>query len=351
MLNVRRNQRFLEELADFLETQTEETVTISKPKDQIYVPKDAVSALIRKGAGPVEQLVNLIAYGEEGPLVTEKSFVNTYRGSYRNPWTVIQNYREAQNRLETVESPDELSASQIARELKQPPQRVYHWLKQGSKPYALNGLIKVNQMGWVGFDLDSDIMTQLNKLVAWILSGGNITRTNMHPKFVLRGDPHQTLLDSIFDDLGVSFKEETSTVPFNQIEEEQHPHAHPGNKGALLGRVLSVLGAPVGSPLKGLVSFPPYLYVASKELKESFARILILNLASNSTSTSDSQIEIVSPNYSRGLTKSLYQFFQNLDGESVDVSAEGVVLDRSFVESLSQNGPEMEANALSSFLH
>ena len=154
-------------------------------------------------------------------------------------------------------------------------------------------------------------MAAMNKLGAWSLTAGNITKSNMHPKFAFRSDQHQALISDIFEQLDVNYSEEQSGISFDDFLGDNLRHAHPGKGGAVLGRILSVLGAPVGSHTKGLLSLPPYLGSVSKELKQSFARIVILNRYRKET---EDGVQIAVPHYSRILGTSLFNFFKDLGG-------------------------------------
>ena len=115
----------------------------------------------------------------------------------------------------------------------------------------------------------------------------------------------------------------------------------------MLGRVLSVLGAPVGSHRKGLLSLPPYLGSVSKEYKQSFARIVILNRYRKKT---DEGVRLAVPHYSRILRTSLFKFFEDIGGENVKINEEDLILNHSLIERLANSGTKMEKAALCSLM-
>ena len=89
----------MQDLKQLFERQTGHDLTLA---DKLYVLEDAVNALAGDKPNPKEGLVYQLAYGEGHTPVTEEAFINTYRGSYRNPWTVLQQYKAVRERIETA---------------------------------------------------------------------------------------------------------------------------------------------------------------------------------------------------------------------------------------------------------
>ncbi|KXA93991.1 hypothetical protein AKJ66_00045 [candidate division MSBL1 archaeon SCGC-AAA259E22] len=52
---------------------------------------------------------------------------------------------------------------------------LYQWRKEGSKPDPVRGLEVAKGKGWVPLKFSSEALPALNKICAWILSGGSIS--------------------------------------------------------------------------------------------------------------------------------------------------------------------------------
>lgn len=309
---TRRQTAFFQELQDFFRDVTGESVSIYR-SSRLYLSEAAVQALGGSRSDPKGGLAQRIAYAEDGGLVTEQALANTYRGSYRNPWTIVQQYRAVKRRLDAAADPESLSASEMARDVGGDNRRIYHWMKKSkAKPYAVNGLETAAEKGWLNIDFDAPVFTHLNKLMAWILAAGYIDRSTMYPRFVIQGTPYREVLDSIFNGIDMEFQEESPGINVGTGIDPSHPQASPRSDGAVLGRVLTVLGAPWGPLSKGLPALPVYLAVAPTDIQRSYAQVLVFN---RWVKTSDpSTITISIPGEMRGLQTAIHQFLLELVG-------------------------------------
>lgn len=346
---TRRDTDYFRELRDFFTDVTGETVSIHRSPLRLYLSQAAVTALAGSESDPKAALANRIVYGGEETLVTEQAVANTYRGSYRNPWTIAQQYRAVESRLEAEADPESLSATQLAREIGGDNRRIYHWLKKpDSKPYAVNGLEIAAEHGWLNIGFDSPGFSPLNKLVAWILAAGYIDRSTMHPRFVIQSPQHREVIDGIFEEIDMEYKEVTPEISFGTGIDSSDPLASPRTDGAVLGRVLSVLGAPLGNLSHGLPALPTYLGRAPADCKRLYAQILVFNRWIKTPGSSSLTITV--PNEMRGLQTSISQLLTDVTDGSIDQDGTNIAISetatRDLFPSLSSAAPTVEHIAI-----
>lgn len=297
-----RGLSYFRELQDFFEGVTNTAVSLNESLPKLHLPTDAVQTLAGGTSDPKQGLVYRLIYGDDGTLVSERAFVNTYGASYRNPWTVVHQYREAMSRYE--DPGDDVSQSQLARDVGVSRSKIRSWI-DGGKPYAVNGLDTGVDRGWVGIEPAGKTFLQLNRLVAWLFAAGNLNTSNHHPRFLFRGDHQQAVLEAVLDELDVEYKIQ---------ESGQTPEVHPRADGAVLGRVLRVMGAPVDrSGSNSLLSLPVYIRTAPKPVQQDFLLTYLLNRRKRGVPDSEETI-IFQPEYSGGYLDELAEFIQMVSG-------------------------------------
>lgn len=143
--------------------------------------------------------------------------------------------------------------------------RTYRSQNHGSdrrRTDAEHGVRTAEENRWLPLDYDREAFGPLNRLVAWVLSGGSIDERYI-PTFVAdtRSDRHR--LVGLFDDLGIDYRvTEGDRTPTTRYR--------PAVDAAVLGRLLSVLGAPVGSATDGPLALPDYLDGAPRRVRREF---------------------------------------------------------------------------------
>lgn len=139
------------------------------------------------------------------------------------------------------------------------------------RPDAVRAVRVAETNGWIPIDSDREAFRTLNRLVAWILSDGSIDERYL-PTFVAdtRTDRHR--LVGLFDDLGIDYR---------IVEGERTPTTRyrPAVHASVLGRLLSALGAPVGSATGSPIALPGYLDRAPRCVRREFAETYLRNRA------------------------------------------------------------------------
>lgn len=307
-----RSVEYFTELHTFFRAVTDGQVSLNKSIPKLYLSGKAVESLAGVSKPPKQGLAFRLAYGEGETLVSKRALANTYRATYRNPWTVVQQYYEGMSLLEAKNK--DIPVAQLAREIGVSRSKLRSW-KRGGKPYALNGIEKAQELGWVGFRPSGRTFLLLNRLVAWMLAAGYLQESNMHPRFLIRSPVHQQLIDSILSSLEIDYSVQT---PGTDAE------VHPGSNGAILGRVLYVMGIPpTSSTEQSIISLPVYLGGVSKQVRREFAITYVLNRGHRGD-TSTKELILNQPRYPKYYIEELQSFLESVtDG---DVSRSGTKL-------------------------
>lgn len=202
-------------------------------------------------------------------LVSERALARTYDGgAYTDPWDAVEDYRRV---LEyTSRHPDEGSTA-VSSALELPRGRIRPWM-DGSAPDSVRGIETAREYGWIDATYGDPEFTALNSLVANVFSGGSIAERNYSPSFTLN---HRGEVSHVVDAL------ELAGVDYRIVDdrEDRADEARPTTDGTVLGRVLAVLGAPVGPKGQQRLSLPAYLDDAPHETKEMFVYCYLENRA------------------------------------------------------------------------
>lgn len=140
------------------------------------------------------------------------------------------------------------------------------------RPDAARAVRVAEANRWIPLDSDCEAFRTLNRLVAWILSDGSIDGQYL-PTFVAdtRADRHRLI--GLFDDLGIDYR---------ALEDERTGRTtryRPAVHAPVLGRLLSVLGAPVGSGNGSRIALPGYLDRVPRRVRREFAETYLRNRA------------------------------------------------------------------------
>ena len=165
--------------------------------------------------------------------------------------------------------------------------------------------------GWIPTDADCVAFRTLNRLVAWVLSEGSIDEHHL-PTFVAEARADRHRLVGLFDDLGIDYRvvedERTTTTRYR-------PAVH----ASVLGRLLSVLGAPVGPATGGPIALPGYLDRAPRRVRREFAETYLRNRAAEGVDS------VLLREGSTGYRSELASLIETVSGERVTVR-EGAVI-------------------------
>lgn len=203
------------------------------------------------------------------PLVTERELAATYDGgAYADAWEAVEQYRRATR----YASKHGTKSGATASALDLPRSRLRTWIDDSGAPDVVRGLERARRNGWLDLEYDDPTFTGLNALVANVFSGGSITRRHYRPSFALnhRGEDSH-VLDAL-ELVGVDYRIEGRG-------DDRADEAVPTDDGTVLGRVLAVLGAPVGPKAEQRLSLPAYLDDAPESVREMFVYAYLENRA------------------------------------------------------------------------
>jgi len=205
----------------------------------------------------------------DDPLVTDRALARTYNTpSYADPFDAVQDYRAV---LAYHTRHPDMGSGALASRFDLPRGRIRAWLN-GSAPDAVRAIDTAREYGWLTAEFGDDAFTALNTLVANVFSGGSITESNYAPSFALN---HRGEDSHVFDAL------ELAGVDYDVVadREGRADEVRPTEDGTVLGRVLAVLGAPVGPKVDARLSLPDYLESAPADTRETFVYSYLENRA------------------------------------------------------------------------
>lgn len=199
-----------------------------------------------------------------------KAFARTYATpSYEDPWKAVEDYYRV---LEYSAAHPNEGSSAVSTAVELPRGRIRPWMDDGSRPDPVRGIETLEARGWLDLDWDEPPFTTLNALVAWIFSGGSIDAQSFVPTFAIESGPVDFVLEEAFTQLDVEF----SVVRRN--DEKRATEYRPSTDASVLGRLLYVLGAPLGEKTADSdLSLPSYLDGAPRSVRLDFARVYVRN--------------------------------------------------------------------------
>jgi hypothetical protein len=221
---------FARELQTFLTSITAGSVTLGK-HNQLWVSAESVRDLA-KGEPLRPAIATKAAFGALTPP-TERAFASTYRqdetpSGYRRIQLYDQVRESDQSRRELTQQHPELAETTIQS-----------W-RRGHKPYAKNALIDAREQGWLTPPTDGDTALGLTTLLAWVTAQGSLRSKTYYPTFLVTSTDEQDRLEAVAKDIGVSLHS------VREDSQGRRPvEMRPSEHGAILGRVLYTLGAPL----------------------------------------------------------------------------------------------------------
>ncbi|SNZ06487.1 hypothetical protein SAMN06269185_1187 [Natronoarchaeum philippinense] len=257
-------------------------------------------------------------------LITDADLARTYHsGAYEDPYERIEDYRRV---IEYAAEHPNRGSQAIATALELPRGRIRPWVDSDAKPDPMRGVEAAERNGWLRLAYDDPEFRALNRLVAWVFSGGSIAETNFTPKFTVESDAEADQLRSDFETLGVEPTTERDDDPDRATE------LRPTEHGTVLGRVLHVLGAPVAHKNPdATISLPAYLDDAPDVIRRDFVDVYLSNRA---VDFEDKRMLQVTEQRSSEFLNELAALFEDVSGESVNVSATNVYLSAAAAEAL-----------------
>lgn len=243
-LHSLRSEAFCKQIKDLIESVTAGTATVGS-KAEVWISAESVRDLA--GKEPIRPaLATKIAFGSLTPP-TERAFASTYRksktpGGYR----YLQLYEQVKSRDET--------GYELAKNINDLKRSSVQSWNQGSQPYVKRGMKAVRDLEWINPPAESSTALALTSLVAWAFARGSIRADTYYPVFTIRSRDQRVAFEEIADELEFSF----------DVIREGNPNlpaeVRPASNGVVLGRLLSVLGAPVGRKSEIIHVPPAYLH-------------------------------------------------------------------------------------------
>lgn len=257
-------------------------------------------------------------------FVSLREFVRTYDLSNNlDPWEHVQQYREV---IEFAAAHPDVGSSAMSNRLGIPRGRLRGWINDEDPviPDCVRGLHQAQNRGWIRVDPDSDTFDGLNILVASVFSGGSIGSQYYSPLFSIGDRTERELLERACSDAGVTY------VIHRENISDRATELRPTRDASVLGRVLSVLGAPTGEKAVDDITLPDYLdHVGTKHRRE-FARAYVI------TRGSEMQYGRIGFREERNeeYLNSLADLLRDVTDEAVWQSGKNVVLSGSAVDAL-----------------
>jgi len=220
-------------------------------------------------------------------------------------------------------------SSAVANALDLPRGRIRPWL-DGAKPDPVRAIQVADRHDWLRLDFHDQQFQALNRLVAWVYSGGSIAEESWVPQFSLDGAADREQLTTHFGVLGIDW----TTV--HDDESSRATELRPTEHASVLGRVLSVLGAPVsGKGATTDLSLPEYLDAAPTEIRQSFADVYLQNRA---VEHDDKRTLTINEERSAAFRRELAALLRDLSGESVTAAEKYVTISADARTALASKG-------------
>lgn len=255
------------------------------------------------------------------------TFVKLFARTYRyedDPWDRVEAYQRVLKY--TAKHPSKGSAA-VASALDLPRPMLRRWVDQEAVPYVVQGIQTAEENGWLPMDFQSETFQGMNVLVSWVFSSGSIHKDRFSAQFVVDDNSDRHRLRSAFDRIGVDEVEpDKPGTGLRGTTLSATPH------GSILGRILHVLGAPLGSEKHSDdIRLPPYLDYAPTKIRRGFARTYALNRKREYDGQSISWGEDRPEAYHQ----QLIELFRDVTGEHVKHSGIDVYLSAAAARSLS----------------
>ena len=255
------------------------------------------------------------------PNLSPKALARTYSSpTHADPWEAVEDYQQYLD--VAARNPDSGSAA-LASKLEMPRGRIRSW-QDGSKPDPARAVEVAEECGWFR-DANSDEFGALNQLVAWIFSGGSISQPHFAPHFAVDDETEDRATGAI-ETLGLDWRRDRADEPSRATEIIPTDHA------SVLGRALSVLGAPVGPKNDRTdLSLPEYLDDAPDGIRAEFVDVYLRNRAQ---SHENKNILTLREERSDRYLQELAALVEDTAGEPVTVSDKNVILSTAAADAL-----------------
>lgn len=202
-------------------------------------------------------------------FVEAEDLARTYgTPGYADSWEGVQDY---QRYLRYAGEHPQMGSYALSRVLDLPRGRLRAW-EEGARPDVVKALEIAEENRWIDLPPGSERLRGFNVFVSWIFSGGSISRKLFTPHFAVNGEEDVSILEAAADEAGVGLLKKREAEERRAEEYTFRSHA------SLLGRILHVLGAPLGVKNRDIdLSLPEYLDDSSFEVRRDFVKIYVHN--------------------------------------------------------------------------
>lgn len=262
----------------------------------------------------------------DAPFVSPKDLARTYHSrAYGDTWELVEDYWRV---MEYAARHPDLGSQALASRLDLPRSRIRPWIRDPdgdrnpARPDAVRGIQTAESHGWIPARYDTKTFPTLNRAVAWILSGGSIDGERYVPLFTVGGEATLNDLETLLDQLGVGCT--TSREIEVEPESKRAAEYRPAADASVLGRVLSLLGAPVGSKnADASIELPAYLNNASDPIRREFVEVYLRN---RGVWQRESQLIKFREERSQAYLRALARLIEDVADAPVSVSEHNVTL-------------------------
>ena len=210
----------------------------------------------------------------EPTLVTAAELARTYDPpSYPDPWELVEDYRRV---LEFASHHPTMGSSAIAARVDLPRSRIRPWVDgdDPAKPDCVHAVDLAVDREWLPLTYATSCFQSFNCLVAWIYSGGSIAHDWYRPSFTITPSQGPDQVTTALDDLGVACE------TIRADDQRRATEVRPTENSSIVGRLLVLLGAPVGQKNdQSALELPAYLSRAPEDVRRQFAQTYIRNRA------------------------------------------------------------------------
>lgn len=213
-------------------------------------------------------------------IVSSKDLARTYNSrAYGDSWEFVEDYWRV---MDYATRRPELGSQALTSRLDLPRSRICPWVRDPdgdqppARPDAVRGIQTAESHSWIPVHYDTDAFPALNRAVAWIFSGGSIDTTWYVPLFTIGGDAMLDDLTTLLKQLGVGYS--VSREIEGGTAQGRAAEYRPARDASVLGRLLALLGAPVGAKnTTASIELPAYLDDAPDSIREEFVAVYLRN--------------------------------------------------------------------------
>ena len=237
-----------------------------------------------------------------------------------DPVSFVDRYRRARTVFENVPG---IESDAVADRVGLPQTHLERWFgEEETPPRIIREFTIARDRGWLDVEVDSQLFRGLNVLVGSTYGPGTIDPVTLEPRFPVRHPRDIERTAWAIDRVGLRY------AMVRDSERERARELRPTADGPILGRVLVVLGAPVGD---GLTRLPRYLSAVGRKHRLAFARTVLESHATDVTTPTDVHI---AGSAEVGVLEELATFFSNVTGAPVGRDGTTLIVSADAAQSL-----------------